>query len=118
MWFSLLVGIILCVGLIAILCVCYTVWLVMYINAVNKGIYKEKKNFIVPLAIVVTIIGVISACICIIARVAEQPHHVWYPFMMVGFFGCTWAGLIQLIQKLMKKHIAKLELKKMNIDDL
>jgi len=62
--------------------------------------------------------GSVSACLCVIALLTGQPYHVWYPFMMLGFFGCAWGGISLLIHKLMKKQIVKSELNKMDIADL
>ena len=118
MWFNSATAVILGISLGVILLVCYLVWLPVYIYAVKKGIYKERKKVIISLEIVIAVIGVISACLCVIARVTGQPYYVWYPFMMLGWFGCFWAAFILFMHKRMKKHIIKGELNKMNVDDL
>ena len=118
MWFNSMVSIILGVSLGIILTICYTARLFIYNNAVTKGKYKERKKVVASLTLVIAVIGVVSTCLFVIALITGQPYHVWYPFMMLGWFGCLWTALIPFMHKLMKKHVEKAELKKMNVDDL
>ena len=117
MWFNGPTAIVLGAGFGVVLIVCYAVRLTIHNNAVKKGEYKEHKKVILSLALVITGIGAVSACFCVIALLTGQPYHVWYMFMMLGFYGCGWGGLSFLINKLMKKQIVKSELNKTNIDE-
>jgi len=118
MWFSEFTSHILRIVLGLTALGCYITWLFLFIYAVNKGKYQKYKKIIILCAAVIIIIAITSLVLFFAARVTEQPHHVWHPFMLHGSTGFIWTICILLIHKLMKKHIVKAELNKMNIDDL
>jgi len=118
MWFSEFTSLILRIVLGLTALGCYITWLLLFIYAVNKGKYKERKIIIISLAIAIIIIGITSLVLFFIALVRGQPFHVWHPFMLHGSVGFIWTICVLLIHKLMKKHIIKAELNKMNVDDL
>ena len=118
MWFNVPISIILGVGVGVILTGSYVIWLLMLTNSVNKGEYKKNRKIILSLASTVIILGMTSLILFIIARMTDQPYHVWYPFMMLGSSGGIWTACILLIHKLMKKRIIKSEVNMMNVDDL
>lgn len=61
------------------------------------------------------VIGIVALCIAILALLCDQPYHVWWPFVIVGFLLTI---MIPFLYRNIKKTYTDAELKKISVDDI